>query len=66
MVIIGVYGNHYGLSSPLCSGNCTIDHYCPIGTINDITYRCLGGRYGATTNLFDSSCSGVSNRLLLS
>ena len=48
-----------GLKNILCSGLCSLGHYCPAGSISPTSKECPIGRYGAINGLTNSSCSGI-------
>ena len=48
-----------GLKDILCSGLCSLGHYCPAGSISPISKKCPIGRFGEINGLTNSSCSGI-------
>ena len=71
----GQYGSSAGLTASSCTGSCTAGYYCPAGsTVSTANIcpigqystsgaasctACAAGRYGNTTGLTSSSCSGL-------
>ncbi|KAL4094950.1 hypothetical protein PRIC1_010600 [Phytophthora ramorum] len=53
----GTYGATAQLSTPKCSGQCPVGHYCPKTSVRPTP--CPAGTFGATAGLTDASCSGV-------
>ncbi len=70
----GTFGSSSGLTSPVCSGNCSAGYACPTGSTNSIAAVCPVGRYsqsgwgscnlcaagsfGGTEGLTSPACSG--------
>jgi len=52
----GKYGFATGLTSPDCTADCPLGHYCPAGTADPIP--CPAGTFGNATGLIDSTCNG--------
>ena len=55
----GTFGDEHGLSTDVCSGECPLGHFCPLGSFESKMNRCPAGRYGFKTGLSQSSCSGL-------
>jgi hypothetical protein len=56
---VGTYGSEKGLTTPLCSGDCSPGYYCLEGSLHAKSLPCPAGRYGLIHGLGNANCSGL-------
>lgn len=55
----GRFGATTGLKDATCSGLCALGHYCPAGSVSELSVTCPAGRYGGQPGLTNNTCSGL-------